>query len=806
MTSVHGDGQIAALAKPETSAVPDSSAKLSAESNQLGMTGFVGGAERIAITTGDGLLHSFSGIGHALAYDYHHPINAVKTLAGSVVLAAALKAALPEAGPVGKTASVLMTAWFLVGSGTDFAKAYKTGWNAKDWKELQQSGQQWGDSFGEVAVNYGIGYAGYKIGAGGMGKILSQKKYDNFADSKQEFWDKKTDGVKRFFGKNTAVPTASSVGLRPNYVIEGDSAKLMDSVKDAPERTIIGPANGEAEMNATIVLRSRASTLRMDRYLARMAGGKDKILSDADQQFMERFGSKPESVKAVTDFAKENNLKVEQEDARSGKVYITGKTADFKKAFGVQVNEYAADGTTHIGHDDAISMPKDLAQHVQAVFADDMPTVKPTRVLYKLASDGTLLDPAGNPVRTADQPGPAPAPGDSDANFIKTGGYLATEIAKAQNFPMSTGGEGQHGAFISLSGGIDLADYNKFFPEHGLQQPKPLRITEIDGAKNQPGLPDSGDTENVLDAVQMQSIAPNANIEMLLGKNSDQGLVGVFMRGIFPEAGEAQKSVISSSWGLGEGRQTPQAVSTLGIQFRLAAIRGVQVFAGAGDNGAKANTDFFQPEYPASDPNVTGIGGLKMILNADGTLRSATSWDEGEHSSTGGGISKLFSVPWWQGKLGIKNLDTGKIGRGVPDWSTNAAKATGYPVRVNGSNYVIGGTSAGAPLYAGLMLNINAELGAQGIMPITPLNAWSYARKDDNNIFKNVSTGGNHGYEAAKGWNPVTGLGWVDGQAMLDAMKLNQTARVKPKIAIPGFVLPGASNANQTTEVGTAAK
>jgi subtilase family serine protease len=105
-------------------------------------------------------------------------------------------------------------------------------------------------------------------------------------------------------------------------------------------------------------------------------------------------------------------------------------------------------------------------------------------------------------------------------------------------------------------------------------------------------------------------------------------------------------------------------------------------------------------------------------------------------------------------------------------------------VRVGNEDVVIGGTSAGAPLYAGMMLNINSELASLGIKPVTPLNEWLYARANTN-IFKDVATGGNHGYEAKKGWDPVTGLGWVDGQNMIDAMKENQTNRLPSAIILP---------------------
>ncbi len=750
-----GDGQVAHV----TNVVPEASAKLSQEVNQIGMNGFGGGVARVALTTADGIAHIPKGLEHAISYNLEHPMQLVETVAGSAAFAAALKFALPEAGPVGKIAGLAMGAWFIGSAAPGFYGAYKTGLNANTWTQMNQSGQQWGDSAGTLGVNAGLGYVGFKIGSGISGNILARESFDKFADVKQNFWDGTTDRVKGLLRMDTAVPTASSVGLKPNFAMDGDKIKLLDSLQDAPAAAkIIGPADLEAPMNATVMLKSNASVLLMDRYIARMSAGKAHMLTDEGGAYEKRFGASRESLDAVKTFATQHNLSIAESDLRSGKVLLTGRTADFQNAFSVDLMKYASDDGVHIGHTAAVSLPKELAPHVRAVLGTD---------------ERAVASPSFR-VQTVD------APGDG---FIKQGGYLATDIAKAQNFPLQTGGEGQHGAFISLSGGIDLADYNKFFPDHGLEQPNPLRIVEVDGAKNAPGSPHGGDTENVLDAVQMQSIAPKAHIDMVLGPNSDQGFADVFERSIFPKDGEAQKSVISTSWGLGETKQSPQALNTLSIAFRQAAIRGVQIFAGAGDNGAKSNSTAFQPEFPASDPNVTGVGGLKMVLGPDGKASAVSAWDEGENSSTGGGVSKIFRLPIWQRDSNVPyNLDTGKPGRGVPDISTNAAKATGFPVRVNGENLVIGGTSAGAPLYAGLMLNINSELATLGIKPVTPLNPWMYARAQTA-MFHDVINGGNHGYESGKGWDAVTGLGWVDGQEMLNGMKANQSAANGIKIA-----------------------
>jgi kumamolisin len=785
------DGKPGAVSNQETVPSGKPAGDTGSETNKIGMTGFVGGVERFGITTVSGAVQIFPGVWHELQHEWHHPMDFVKTLAATAVLGSALKIALPEMGPVGKVANVAMTLYFAGTSLPAFGEAYSTGLKAKTWNDLLfKSGGEWGDEAGRVAVNLGEGYVGSRLGAGTTGRVLRSERFDDFADWKQEKWDTGTDFAKRVARRDTSIPTATSVSLKPNFVIDGDRSVLIDSARDNMPRTMVGTVDGEARMDATIMLKSRATALRMDRYLIRKSFGKETSLSDEKDAFSDKFGATTESLEAIKEFAKEHNLSVEEGDIRSGKVFLTGKTADFQKAFKVDVNQYQdAQGVTHAGHDGPASVPTRYAAHIQAIFMDELPTAKSNRVLYKMTDDGKLVDGEGKPVRLA-------ASEDPDANFVKQGGYRATEIAKAQNIPLRTGGAGQHGGFFSLSGGIDLPDYNRFFPEHNMEQPNPLRIVEVDGAKNSPNSKDGGDTENSLDAIQLQSIAPKANIDMILGKNSDQGLIGVVVRGIFPRFGEAQKSVLSSSWGLAEGSQTTQAVNTLGLQFRMAAIRGVQIFAGAGDNGAKANTAFYQPEYPASDPYVTGVGGLRMILSAEGKLAGVTTWDEGEHSSTGGGISKLFSVPWWQKSFKLPfNIDTHLPGRGSPDISTNAAKATGYPVHVNGENYVIGGTSAGAPLYAGMMLNINAELAALGIQQVTPLNPWMYARGSDKKIFHDVVTGGNHGYQAGDGWDAATGLGWVDGTEMLNAMIANQTASVKSRL-VPWSLRPNTTSSS----------
>ncbi len=801
--------------------LPETSALLHADSMPLKMNGVGGTVARVAGTTLDGLAHTPQGLVNAVDYNIKHPIQALETVGVSAAFAATLKVVLPEAGPVGKVAGLAMGAWFLAGTAPSFVDAYKTGLNAKTWAEFDRSGEQWGNAAGHLGVNSALGWVGYKIGGGMADNILARERFDNFADIKQNFWDSATDKTKRLFGFDSVIPTAAETQLRPSYQIEGDRAILTDSVKPGAEPVGSGEATPAPEqavpaidpnvqMDATVMLRSRATVLRMDRYLARMSRGEAPALTDANNAFLDKFGAKPESLDALNEFARKNQLKVTESDLRSGRVVIEGKSGDFQKAFGVEIKDFGKDGKMELGHTGVVSIPKDLAPHVRAVLGIDQAPVVTSSYRYQISEappefniQAQTINPGDNAsnihtVEHGSDPAKFISPESLDAHnkFVKTGGYLASDIAKAQNIDMSTGGAGQRGVFISASGGIDLADYNKFFPEHGIEQPKPLGIIEIGSAKNSPGVPHAGDIENTLDALQMQTVAPKAQVDMIIGRNDNRGFADAFERAIFPRHGEQDASVISTSWGLAEATQTTEFRKTMTIAFREAAIRGIQVFAAAGDYGAKGNTTIFQPEYPASDPNVTGVGGLKMVLNNDGSLRSVAAWNEGSMSATGGGVSNLYRLPKWQENANVPmNLDTNKPGRGVPDISTNAATNTGYPVRIQGSDIVIGGTSAGAPLYAGMMLNINAELALHGIKPITPLNPWLYARANSG-IFNDVSTGNNNGYETRNGWDAVTGLGWVNGKNMLSEMLANQTT-VFPRTAF----LAGLNNMSGTSQI-----
>jgi kumamolisin len=228
-------------------------------------------------------------------------------------------------------------------------------------------------------------------------------------------------------------------------------------------------------------------------------------------------------------------------------------------------------------------------------------------------------------------------------------------------------------------------------------------------------------------------------------------------------------SVISISWGGPESSWTAQAMTSFDQSFQTAAALGVTVCCASGDNGSgdgvedgKAHVDF-----PASSPFVLGCGGTELTASGNTIFREVV-WNESADSATGGGVSDFFPVPAYQSVTGIPASANpgGRKVRGVPDVGGDADPATGYIVRVDGQEFVIGGTSAVAPLWAGLIALLNQKLGH----PVGFLNPLIYSSLVGMAAFREISSGNNGAYAAKKGWNACTGWGTPDGAKLLHAL------------------------------------
>ncbi len=167
-------------------------------------------------------------------------------------------------------------------------------------------------------------------------------------------------------------------------------------------------------------------------------------------------------------------------------------------------------------------------------------------------------------------------------------------------------------------------------------------------------------------------------------------------------------------------------------------------------------------DFPASAPHALACGGTR--LDASGTtISSETVWNDVSDGATGGGVSRQFALPSYQSTANVPdNVDTGQPGRGVPDVCGDADPQTGYTIRVDGNDETIGGTSAVAPLWAGLVARLNQELGA----PVGFVQPRLYPLLGDPG-FHDITQGNNGKYSAGPGWDACTGLGSPDGSALL---------------------------------------
>ena len=171
-------------------------------------------------------------------------------------------------------------------------------------------------------------------------------------------------------------------------------------------------------------------------------------------------------------------------------------------------------------------------------------------------------------------------------------------------------------------------------------------------------------------------------------------------------------------------------------------------------------------DFPAASPYVVGCGGTKLTISG-GAIGSEQAWNElaANEGATGGGVSEVFALPSYQQSANVPKAPNGFVGRGVPDVAGNADPETGYNVVVDGQQSVIGGTSAVAPLWAGLLALINESLGAN----VGYVNPLLYSAKAEA-TFHDITSGNNGTYSAGKGWDACTGLGTPNGTALLAAL------------------------------------
>jgi kumamolisin len=514
---------------------------------------------------------------------------------------------------------------------------------------------------------------------------------------------------------------------RQHLTLRGSERAPLEGARE------IGPADPKEIVDVTIRLRSKAGKKPIvDPEEYKKPIRERKILSR--KEFEQRHGADAESMAKVEAFAREHKLVVKEKSAARRTIVLSGTVAAMNKAFGVELKKYEYPGGKYRGRTGSVHLPADLHEDVEGVFGlDNRPQAKP----HFRRRQG------GGGVRAA------------AANLS----YTPVQVAEFYEFPTNVDGTGECIALIELGGGYTAGDLNAYWSQLGLAKTPAVSAVSVGGASNQPtGSANGPDGEVMLDIEVAGTIANGAKIVAYFAENTDAG----FLNAITTAAHDSTNSpsIISISWGGPESSWTQQAMTSMDEAFQAAAAMGVTVTVAAGDDGSTDGVSDKQNhvDFPASSPNVLACGGTKLVASGDEII-SEVVWNElanGE-GATGGGVSNFFPLPSWQSAAGVPpSANPGhNVGRGVPDVAGDADPTTGYVTRVDGQPDVIGGTSAVAPLWAGLVALINQGVGK----PLGFINALLYQAGDPSGDFHDITSGNNGAYSARPGWDACTGLG-----------------------------------------------
>ncbi|MEO6999012.1 MAG: S53 family peptidase [Terracoccus sp.] len=341
--------------------------------------------------------------------------------------------------------------------------------------------------------------------------------------------------------------------------------------------------------------------------------------------------------------------------------------------------------------------------------------------------------------------------------------------------PAGVDGTGESIAIIELGGGFRPADLDHYFSALRISPSPTVIAVPVGGGTNRPtGNPTGPDGEVVLDIEVSGAIAPGAQIVVYFAPNTDQGFLAAVNAAIHDTTHESK--VISIGWVGPESSWTPQAMQVMNTAFASANALGISVFAAAGDHGSTdgATDGENHADFPASASSAVACGGTNLQVSGT-AITSETVWNAGG-GATGGGVSDQFPVPGYQSALNPTSANPkGGHGRGVPDVAAVADPATGYQVFIDGQAMVFGGTSAVAPLWAGLITLVNQASRRS----FSPLQSLLYPAPK---AFNDITSGDNGAYSAAVGWDPCTGLGSPIGTAVLSALS-GAAAPVTPPVA-----------------------
>lgn len=399
--------------------------------------------------------------------------------------------------------------------------------------------------------------------------------------------------------------------------------------------------------------------------------------------------------------------------------------------------------------------------------ATPSPTPRPTATPVPTATP----KPTATPVPTATPqptatPVPTPTPGGgcngsaSDNGPLKAsgGGWLATGVAKAFDFPVQHGcnGAGQTVA-VEIDTPILTSDVSAYLSAAGITQTGTITNVAVDGGGNSSSS-DYGET--ALDVETISGLAPGANIRVYdFPDLSSQSIEDGYNKAVSDNIA----SVVNSSFGGCESSDT-SFTNTTNTIAEQAASKGITFAASSGDSGS-AECGGSKPgvSSPSSDPYFVSVGAVNFTSNSStGALLTITAGsDSGNGFSSGGGYSKIFAVPSYQS--GISGVNSG--GRNNPDVSLPGVSVAVWD---HGSQATYDGTSWSSPEFVALMATVEQLRGTH--FGFVDPNIYTLFKNTSYTDYTDVTSGNNGAYSAVAGYDLVTGIGAPKGWGFANAL------------------------------------
>lgn len=558
--------------------------------------------------------------------------------------------------------------------------------------------------------------------------------------------------------------------------------------------TLLGRIEAQEIITIAITVRQKPGSKEIPGLDYWQSTPPDKRVYVSQEDFFERHGADRAEVDRIADYLKDRGFRVLEQHAGRRRILAEGTAEQMDAALGVRLNRYRAperkapphaqrkegdarpfgdhreSAHEYRGFEGQVRLPANLVELVEAVIGLD------NRKVGRPAGTGT-----GDP------------PGASYLTPLK--------IAQDYNFPTNSAAGQTIGIFEDASAGAAYlhSDVSAYVAALGVPAPSLTDIPLLGYANNSALVvnpPTGAVLECNIDVCIAATSGQGANINVYFTDDSELGWDTFFDRTTFPLAGDNAPSVLTASWvpslsddsgSIGNYSVGGTFANNLHSKLKTAAARGITVFMAIGDWGSENDVGDGKchVSYPNGDPFVTACGGtilgssnptppgaLYEYTWSDGNVLSSPfqSWSGAfYYESTGGGVSDQFPRPPYQVHAGIAPIskNDGGIRRGLPDVAGMVAM-TGFVIGGvgNQSGY---GTSAVAPLYAGLLATINAFLGRNtGFLNPT---LYKYGAR----ICNDIRVGNNDSsyppdalfYTAGVGWDACTGWGSINGRRLL---------------------------------------